>query len=273
MTKKIIKITATLCLFIILVCIWINAHTMQAPQQVQSHLPSMVLIELGEHKGMRSLGIQIKSAIDEIIKEELEKLIQDKKALLKYPESGVRSKLVLSLYYIGKVDQKYEAALVHSLDLMQSLGRGLGPLGPLTISNDFDFFGNDDEIVVKVNDPSATLQRLHDDIKDALFSLNDYYRKDPTLKIDLFPLDYGDKYAFIPHITFSRVPCKSIERFAREQGIDDPKLCQRIKDRIRCDVFPKLSLSSDLKKVVVTSFALWNHQHVSLKSFPLIAYE
>jgi hypothetical protein len=221
---------------------------------------------------MRILGEKIKNAVDRIIIEELDKVISDKKVTIKYPESGVRDRLVLSVYYIGKVEPSHEVALINSLDLMQSLGRGLGSIGPLTITNDFDFFGTDNEIVVKISDPSESLKKLRQDIKEALFSLNEYYRKDLSIKTDLFPLSEGDKYPFVPHITFSRVPCRAIDRFAKELGVDDPELCQRIKDRIRKEIFPSLSLSSDFRQIIVSAFQLWNHKHISIKSFPLISY-
>ncbi len=240
-------------------------------KQTQPHLASFVLIELGNHKGMRILGEKIKKEIDRIIIEELDKVIGHKKIACKYPESGVRDKLVLSVYYIGKIEPVHEAAFVNSLDLMQSLGMGLGPIGPLTITNDFDFFGTDNEIVVKISDPSDSLKKLRQDIKENLFSLNQYYRKNPTTKTDLFPLAHGDKYPFMPHVTFSRVPCRTIEKFAQESGVNDPELCQRIKNRIRDELFPTLSLPNDLKQIIVSAFQFWGHKHTSLKSFPLLA--
>jgi len=229
-----------------------------------------VLIELCNHAGMRVLGEKIKKEIDRIIIEELDKIIRHKKIACKYPESGVRDKLVLSVYYIGKVESVHEVAFLNSLDLMQSLGMGLGPIGPLTITNDFDFFGTDNEIVVKISDPSESLKKLRHDIKENLFSLNEYYRKNSTIKTDLFPLAQGDKYPFVPHVTFSRVPCKSIDKFAQESGVNDPELCKRIKNRIRDEIFPILSLPNDLKQIRVSAFQFWGHKHTSLKSFSII---
>lgn len=230
------------------------------------HLTSMVVIELVEHQGIRILGEKIKKEIDRIIIEEFDKIIEHNTAI-KYPTSGVRAKLVLSLYYIGNVEPIHEMALINALQLMQNLQRGIGPVGPLEITNDFDFFGTNDEIAVKINDTSGSLKKLRQDVKDALFSLNEYYRKDPRIKTDLFPLSEGDKYQFVPHITFSRIPCKAIDKLAQELGINDPNLCQKIKNRVCNETFPFLSLPKENKQVTVSAFQLWSH--ISLKNFPL----
>ena len=194
-------------------------------QPPEKRSPAFVLIELGEHPGIRQLQEKIKPTIDQIISTDAIKF-------------ELKSRLVLSIFYIGDVEQKNEHLIVEALE-RDVHGK---KIANVKISNEVAFFGEGkNELVVKVIDSSNTLYELREAVVRSLHSLSEQKEQLP----------------FVPHITLGKLVAEKIV---------EEKTRQQILEAINSVL---VELSEDLRKVYSEYFTVYGKERKPLKQFKL----
>lgn len=170
--------------------------------------------------------------------------------------------LVLSLYYPGKVEQENETLIAQAIQKMYEQKKASWSIVPVPLSNESAFFGrNQNELIVKISDPTALLTTMNTDIKNALHEAHDDYYKQHGK--ELFSKEYADFFPFVPHITLGKIVWRKFE----QDSAATTQLRQQILQAITSLVE---ELSSEAKKIMPDNFCIYDGvQKRTIKSWKL----
>jgi len=221
-----------------------------------------VRMDLKDNPSIVAAQNAVKPLIDRIIIEEYKQKFGDD--VKEIPSFTIKSPLNMSLYYLKFTDSSTDNLFTSMLSIMQGVGQGCEPLQEVYGSDDIDFFGEDkNELVIKVDDRQHSVRKLHEAIKHAFKTLNNYVKD--TTSNDLIDFTFAEKYTFVPHVTLGKIV------YSNSLGIDQEKW-SAVKDAIRSRALQGIRSHFEGLKIVqieADSFKLDNSMHKTVGSFPL----
>jgi hypothetical protein len=130
----------------------------------------------------------------------------------------------LTLYYFNDVRADETQNVIHAVDVAQKQF-GILQTNTIMLTSEVNFFagpwGENDELVIMINDPNGKLTYLNQELKKAAHQANDEYKQ--NYNIDLYDSVKSERYSYTPHIGLGRVRTTSIK-----QHLKDPLLFDQI---------------------------------------------
>ncbi len=231
-------------------------------QAKKSKGPAYVRIDLAENQSIVAVQQAVKPLIDQVIAEEYKREFTDD--VKNIPSFMIKSRLNMSLYYIKYTDSSTDSFFTDMLSIMQRAGQGCEMLQEVYGSDNIDFFGDDkNELVIKVDDRQQSIYKLHDAIKHAFKTLNNYVKD--ISGGDLIDFEFAEKHAFVPHVSIGKIV------YSHVNDADQEKLSV-VKNAIRSRALEVIKSQFEALKTVhidADSFKLDNSMHKTVGIFPL----
>lgn len=244
---------ALISLFVILPgCQFDSSET---PKPEQTHRKTYFVQVAFDSPILREIRSSIVPLINHIIKEELD---MPKESESKY--FSPKERQPITLYYIVEVQRDSEEFLTSVFDSIQEKCLPL-ILKDISFTSSVHFFagpfGIDDELVIKIDDPTKGLLNLNHQVKTIVNQANEQYRQIHAQ--DLYNISKSERFPYIPHIGLGRVRSNFIK-----ESMKDPSQFNTVFARIQNKI---------IQAVSQTVLALLNQQNKNIQFNTLCLFD
>jgi hypothetical protein len=243
-----------------------------------------------EVKNPENLTIRedISEKINVIIREEIQKNIILKTPTIHYPKFIPQNNPHISILLDNSVKQKFDTSTMLSLQIMQSLKKGVKKPKNVVMTNKADLYGGaKDFFVIKISDPSSSLTNLRHEIEDAFRFLDSYHyqqqvwdkvvnfvilaknfilQKNQKKKRGIFSQENWVRHSFSPHITLGKLPRKKIIQQVFLHKGNGKLIWNKIKERVQEEIFFAVQKRSPVQ-LSFESFQLYGAHRNKLKQY------
>lgn len=204
---------------------------------------------LFEHQMLEEVKKELAPAINNIVKQEL-RLTPDYSFEFFIP----KPRQMVTLYYAYDVAADGEKTFFHALEASK-----LPPVESAHLTSEINFFGEQDELVVMVQDEISALSNLNRAIKEVLHKASATYKA--ATQTELYNIAKSERFPYAPHIGLGRLRTMSITKHIKD-ATQVAATFERIRSRIKAAVadamrthLAKQSPSLAFNKLQVMDFA------------------
>ncbi|PCI73950.1 hypothetical protein COB28_02935 [Candidatus Dependentiae bacterium] len=222
-----------------------------------ANFDGLISQEISSHSLINEVINGIKSAIDIIVSEELNRLNTDlnkKNLATKVGMYWKESEIRLTLCYLTAFQKK---AIKETAQTIEDIGSTIKP-GTTFFSPEVAFFGkNSDNLVIKIDDSNSYLSKLNQALKETFHQKHALYQKEQGS--DLYSIEKSEQFPYVPHVHIGWLYIRS-KATPEERKILTPAL-QIMFERIKKEIFPiaqKIIRSSKNRVINITFLSYLN---------------
>lgn len=198
----------------------------KGPKKTSEHT-TLLIQALPNSLALKTIIDSLSKKINDIIKEELNLDQNFDLDFFVRPKPAQK----LTLYYINDINKDGCDILFSSLDTI-NIPNFI--INSVSLGSTVEFFGGafgeNDELVIMINDPNKELSHYNEIIKNTAHKANELYKE--THDHDLYDITKSEQYPYLPHIGVGRVRSTSIKN-----NLKDPSqyviVFERIQSRIK----------------------------------------